>query len=59
VHIHQDVGSKRSLAGHWKTFRLSDEPMHRPPYDLFLALEDKKIDPSKFLVLEPGYEVNW
>lgn len=59
VQIHQDVGSKFSIGMHWKTFRLSDELMHQPPYDLFLALQQKQIDCSKFLVTEPGVRLNW
>lgn len=59
VRIHQDVGSKKSLAMHWKTFCLSDEPMNQPPYDLFLALEKAEIDPATFLAIEPGHAINW
>ena len=35
VMIHVEVGSKLSIGMHWKTFCLSDEPMNRPPYDLY------------------------
>jgi N-acyl-phosphatidylethanolamine-hydrolysing phospholipase D len=59
VKIHKEVKSVLSLAMHWKTFRLSDEPMHQPPYDLFLALQKEKMDPLTFLAVEPGFEVNW
>lgn len=59
VRIHQEVGSKLSLAMHWKTFRLSDEPMQQPPYDLYQSLQERKIDPSQFRVLEPGVKLNW
>jgi N-acyl-phosphatidylethanolamine-hydrolysing phospholipase D len=59
VKIHREVGSRLSLAMHWKTFRLSDEPMHQPPYDLFLALQREGIDPASFLAVEPGCAVNW
>ncbi len=59
VRIHMDVGSLLSIGMHWKTFCLSDEPMDRPPYDLFHALQQAGVDPSQFLVLDPGEEVNW
>lgn len=59
VEIHQDVSSRLSIGMHWKTFRLSDEPLNRPPYDLFLALQKKGISPSSFLPLEPGCYINW
>ncbi len=59
VRIHQEVGSRFSVAMHWKTFRLSDEPMERPPYDLYQALIKEKIDPAEFIVVEPGHAFNW
>ncbi|MDP1608015.1 MAG: MBL fold metallo-hydrolase [Chlamydiales bacterium] len=59
VEIHSDVSSRLSVGMHWKTFRLSDEPLNRPPYDLLLALEKKGLDPSCFLPLDPGCYVNW
>lgn len=57
--IHSEVGSKKSVGMHWNTFRLSSEPMHRPPYDLFLALKEQEIDPHTFRVLRPGQVINW
>jgi N-acyl-phosphatidylethanolamine-hydrolysing phospholipase D len=59
VRIHQEVGSKQSIAMHWKTFRLSDERMDQPPYDLYSILTQQGIDPLQFLALPPGYEINW
>jgi N-acyl-phosphatidylethanolamine-hydrolysing phospholipase D len=59
VKIHQDVCSKKSLGMHWRTFNLSDEETFRPPYDLFLALNKKNIDPREFLAVLPGKAVNW
>ncbi|HSX04067.1 MAG TPA: MBL fold metallo-hydrolase [Rhabdochlamydiaceae bacterium] len=59
VRIHQEVGSKLSIGMHWRTFRLSDEPMHQPPYDLYLALKQNKIEPSQFRIIEPGVKLNW
>jgi N-acyl-phosphatidylethanolamine-hydrolysing phospholipase D len=59
VQIHKEVGSALSLAMHWKTFNLSDEPLHQPPYDLFLALQEKGLHPSSFLAPPPGYAIHW
>jgi len=59
VLIHQEVGSKLSLAMHWKTFHLSDESLNRPPYDLFLALQERNLPCHCFLAVEPGVKVNW
>ncbi len=59
VLIHQEVGSKLSIGMHWKTFRLSDEPMQRPPFDLYLAMKEAKLDPKSFIAIEPGIYVNW
>lgn len=59
VRIHREVGSALSLGMHWKTFCLSDEPMHQPPYDLYRSLEAEKVDPSTFLAPEPGRKINF
>ncbi len=59
VQIHQEVGSKLSIGGHWGTFHLSSEEMERPPYDLYLALERAGVHPSAFRVLNPGQSINW
>lgn len=59
IKIHKEVGSELSIAMHWKTFRLSDEGLHQPPYDLYQNLQEKKIDPMIFLAPAPGYEINW
>ncbi|MBN1914588.1 MAG: MBL fold metallo-hydrolase [Parachlamydiales bacterium] len=59
VKIHKEVRSRKSIGMHWKTFRLSDEHMNQPPYDLFLAMKRASLDLSSFFVLEPGEYVNW
>lgn len=59
VRIHKEVNSKLSIGMHWKTFNLSDEPFHQPPFDLLKALEKEEIDPLSFVALEPGREINW
>jgi N-acyl-phosphatidylethanolamine-hydrolysing phospholipase D len=57
--IHEEVGSRLSIGGHWGTFRLSAEELQRPPYDLYCSLEKKKISTKVFRVLQPGQTINW
>lgn len=59
VNIHKDVGSNLSLAMHWKTFRLSEEPMDQPSFDLLNSLKAENIDPFSFLAPNPGIRINW
>lgn len=59
VEIHRDVRSKLSIGMHWKTFCLSDEPLHMPPYDLYLSMKEKKVPFETFLPIDPGVYVNW
>ncbi|MBS0623431.1 MAG: MBL fold metallo-hydrolase [Verrucomicrobia bacterium] len=59
VQIHQDVGSKLSIGGHWGTFKLSSDCITRPPYDLLCALEKKNCSWENFRVLCPGQKINW
>lgn len=59
VAIHSDVGSRLSLGMHWKTFRLSDEPLERPPYDLYRAMKEKNLPYATFLPIDIGTYVNW
>lgn len=59
VQIHQEVHSRLSLGMHWNTFHLSDEPINRPPYDLFLAMEEKKLPLDTFLPIDIGIQINF
>lgn len=59
VEIHREVGSRFSLGMHWKTFRLSEEPLDRPPYDLYLSLKEKGVPFEQFLPIDIGTYVNW
>lgn len=59
VQIHEDVRSLFSLGMHWNTFRLSDEPFDLPPYDLYLAMREKKIPFEDFLPIDIGSYVNF
>lgn len=59
VQIHEDVRSRQSIGMHWNTFCLSEEEPNRPPYDLFLAMQEKKLPLSSFIPIEIGYFFNW
>jgi len=59
VTIHKEVKSKFSIGMHWKTFKLSDEPLELPPYDLYQAMKREKIPIEEFIAIEPGEYVNW
>jgi N-acyl-phosphatidylethanolamine-hydrolysing phospholipase D len=52
--IHLDVRSKKSVAIHWGTFMLTDEPLDEPPRRLDEARRENGIAEEEFLVLKHG-----
>jgi N-acyl-phosphatidylethanolamine-hydrolysing phospholipase D len=54
VQIHKDLHAKKSIAIHWGTFRLSDEPLYAPADDLKKSLEENKISPEDFILMKHG-----
>jgi N-acyl-phosphatidylethanolamine-hydrolysing phospholipase D len=54
VRVHQEVGSRQSVAMHWGTFRFGREPMAEPPLYLKKALTAAGISPDKFLLMKIG-----
>jgi len=54
VRIHQDTNSQQSIASHWGTFKLSDEPIDEPPRYLEKALKDADLDEKKFILMKFG-----
>jgi N-acyl-phosphatidylethanolamine-hydrolysing phospholipase D len=54
LQIHLDLRSKKSVAIHWGTFMLTDEPLDEPPKRLVKALEEKNLSKDDFVVLEHG-----
>lgn len=54
LQIHLDVGSKKSVAIHWGTFILTDEPLDEPPERLSKEREQNGVAPEDFLVLKHG-----
>lgn len=54
VHIHRDLGARQSVAMHWGTFVLTDEPMDEPPRRLRKALDEQGVDENCFRVMQHG-----
>jgi L-ascorbate metabolism protein UlaG (beta-lactamase superfamily) len=54
VQVHLDVGAGKSVAMHWGTFILTDEPLDEPPGRLKQALVEKGLAPESFIVLRHG-----
>jgi len=54
VRIHKDVAARQSVAMHWGTFRLTEEPMDEPPKLLAQALKEARVEPEKFWVMQHG-----
>lgn len=54
VQIHCDIGAKQSVAMHWGTFVLTDEPMDEPPRKLRDALQQQALPATCFRVMAHG-----
>jgi N-acyl-phosphatidylethanolamine-hydrolysing phospholipase D len=54
VAIHRDIGARQSVAMHWGTFRLTEEPLDAPPRHLAEALARAGIAPEAFWVMQHG-----
>jgi N-acyl-phosphatidylethanolamine-hydrolysing phospholipase D len=54
VQIMQDIKAKKSMAIHWGTFKLTDEPVMEPVQFLKEALEKAKLDPNCFVAVKQG-----
>ncbi|GAQ81915.1 N-acyl-phosphatidylethanolamine-hydrolyzing phospholipase D [Klebsormidium nitens] len=54
VAVHVDVKSKQSVAMHWGTFSLTDEPLLEPPVRLSKELQRLRIEPESFIALRHG-----
>ena len=57
VQVHLDVRSRTSVAIHWGTFILTDEPLDEPPQRLESALEERGLPREAFLVLKHGQTI--
>lgn len=54
VQIHKDIRSEYSIAMHWGTFILTDEPLTEPPVKLAEALKKHQLPVSAFEVYQHG-----
>lgn len=54
IRIHQDLGSRQSVAMHWGTFQLTDEGRSAPLDALQRGLAMAGIAPESFRAIEPG-----
>lgn len=54
VRVHQDIRAKKSVAIHWGTFILTDEPLTEPPQLLKQAKAEQGLSDDEFLVLKHG-----
>lgn len=57
VQVHLDIRSRTSVAIHWGTFILTDEPLDEPPQRLERALEERGLPREAFLVLAHGQTI--
>lgn len=54
LQAHLDLGSRKSVAIHWGTFSLTDEPLDEPPQKLSAELEKKGNPSPDFKILKHG-----
>ena len=54
LHIHRDIGARRSVAMHWGTFVLTSEPMDEPPRRLRQVLAEAGLADDEFMVFQHG-----
>jgi N-acyl-phosphatidylethanolamine-hydrolysing phospholipase D len=54
LQVHLDIRSRKSVAIHWGTFVLTDEPLDEPPQRLKKALDEKGLSREVFLALMHG-----
>lgn len=54
VEIHRDLQARQSVAMHWGTFVLTDEPMDEPPKKLRTAMRKHNVPETEFIVMQHG-----
>jgi L-ascorbate metabolism protein UlaG (beta-lactamase superfamily) len=57
VEAHLNLRSQKSVAIHWGTFALTDEPLDEPPIRLKKAVKEKEMPPETFLILKHGESI--
>ena len=54
VSAHKDLQAEQSIAMHWGTFYIADEPLGEPPLYLKKALKEASISEDSFLIMKFG-----
>lgn len=54
IAVHKDIQSQKSIAIHWGTFVLTDEPLDEPPKRLTKAMKEMHVPEEEFLLLRHG-----
>ena len=54
VSAHKDLQAEQSIAIHWGTFKLTDEPLGEPPLYLKKVMKEASMSEDSFLVMEFG-----
>jgi L-ascorbate metabolism protein UlaG (beta-lactamase superfamily) len=54
VRIHRDLGARYSVAMHWGTFVLTDEPLDEPPHRLASARRAAGVSEEAFFLMKHG-----
>ena len=49
-----DLGARYFIPTQWGTFQLGDEPPGYPALDLLRTIQERNLDPSRFLLLDIG-----
>ena len=57
VQVHLDLRSRQSIACHWGTFRLADEPLSEPPALLAQELARAGVGADRFVAIRPGRSI--
>ena len=52
--VHKEVGSKKSIAMHWGTFKLTQEPLQEPPLELARQRQHAGMQENDFSVMKIG-----
>jgi N-acyl-phosphatidylethanolamine-hydrolysing phospholipase D len=54
VSAHKDLQAQQSIAMHWGTFYIADEPLGEPPLYLKKAMKEASMAADSFLVMKFG-----
>jgi N-acyl-phosphatidylethanolamine-hydrolysing phospholipase D len=54
IMIHKDTLSERSIASHWGTFKMADEPPGEPPLYLRRSLKEAGVREEEFILMNVG-----